>query len=80
MIICLYTSLWFQVTKITILCKQLQLLVNILYRNNFPTVIWFQVFLTNTNNFQTDLFDSLMRPLQVLPLRVRVDLGVMTMK
>ena len=26
------------------------------------TVLWFQVFLSNTNNFQTDLFDPYIGP------------------
>ena len=43
------------------------------------TVIWFKIFLSNTNNFQTNLFDPKMRLKQVLPL-VIVDLGVMSMK
>ncbi len=38
--------------------------------------MWLQVFLLNTNNFQTDLFDPYMKPKQVLPLWVREDLGV----
>ena len=38
------------------------------------TVIWFHVFLSNTNNFQTDLFNSLMGLKQVLPFQVKVDL------
>ena len=33
-----------------------------------------------TNNFETDLFDSYMGPKQVLPVRFRVDLGVMARK
>ena len=44
------------------------------------TVIWFQVFLSNTNNFQTDLFNSAIGPKEVLLLWFRVDLGVMAMK
>ena len=32
--------------------------------------MWFQVFLSNTNTLQTDLFDPLMRTLQVQSLRV----------
>ena len=26
--------------------------------NNLDSVVWFQVFLSNTNNFQTDLFEG----------------------
>ena len=44
------------------------------------TVIWFHVFLSNTNDFQTDLFDPYMGPMQVLTRRVRVDPGLMAMK
>ena len=32
--------------------------------------------LSNTNNFEQDLFD----PQKILPLQLRVDLGVMTIK
>ena len=32
------------------------------------------------NNFQTDLFDPEMGPKQVLPLQVRVNIGVMTIE
>ena len=28
----------------------------------FYTIVWFQLFLLNTNNFQIDLFDPLMGP------------------
>ena len=42
--------------------------------------IIYQVFLSNTNNLKIDLFDSEMGPQQVLPLWVRVDLGVMSIK
>ena len=48
--------------------------------DNYITVVWFQVFLSNTNDFQTVLFDSLMEREQVLSLRVRVDIGIMAMK
>ncbi len=48
--------------------------------DNYITVVWFQVFLSNTNNFQTVLFDSLMEREQVLSLRVSVDIGVMAMQ
>ena len=34
----------------------------------------------NTNNFQIEIFNLLMGPKQVLPLLVRVGLGVMTTK
>ena len=44
------------------------------------TVIWFQIFLFKTNNFQTDLFDLLIGPEQVFLVLVRVDLGVMAVK
>ena len=44
------------------ICKQLQLQVTLHNRNNFPTVIWFQLFLSNTNNFYRDLFDLEMGP------------------
>ena len=40
--------------------------------NDLHTVIWFQVFLSNTNNFQTFK--------QVLPLQVRVHLKAMVTK
>ena len=43
-----------------IICKQLQLQVTIINTNDFHLVIWFQVFLSNTNNFEIDLFDPLM--------------------
>ena len=33
-------------------------------------VIWFQIFLFRTNNFQTDLFDTKMGSEQILPLLV----------
>ena len=36
------------------------------------TVIWFQVFLYNNNNFQIDVFDPAMGPLQVRPLWFRI--------
>ena len=39
-----------------------ELQVTILNTNNLYTVIWYQVFLSNTNNFQTDLFDSSVGP------------------
>ena len=39
----------------------------------------FPVSLFNNNNFQTDQFDE-MGPLQVLPLWIRVDLGIMAKK
>ena len=31
--------------------------ITILLTNNLHTVVWNQVFLSNINNFQTDLFD-----------------------
>ena len=46
--------------------------------NCLHMVIWFQVFISNTNNFQIDLFD--VNSKQVLPLPVRVDLGVMAVE
>ena len=42
--------------------------------------IWYQVFWSNTNNFQIDLIYPWKGPKQVLSLRVRFDLGVITMK
>ena len=36
--------------------------------------------LSDTNNFQTVLFDLNVELLQIQPLRVRVDLGIMSMK
>ena len=33
------------------------------------TVIRYQVFLSNTNNFQTDLFDLYMEPKKEIPLK-----------
>ena len=33
--------------------------VTILNTNNLLTVIWFEVFISNTKNFQTDLFSPL---------------------
>ena len=41
------------------------------------TVIWYKLFLSNRNNFPSVLFDPYMGPLQVLPLWVTVDQGVM---
>ena len=38
------------------------------------------MFLSNTNNFQTYLFDRLMGHQQVLPLQVVVDMGIMVTK
>ena len=40
----------------------------------------FQAFLSNTNNFQTDLFDPQMGHKLELPLQVRVDLGLIAIK
>ena len=40
------------------------------------TVIWYQVLLSNTNNFQKDLIDSKMGPYQVLALRIRFQQNV----
>ena len=48
--------------------------------NTLHPVIWFQVFLLNTNNFQTGLFGLHMEPQQIQSLLVKVDLGVMVMK
>ncbi len=48
--------------------------------NNLHTVVWFQVFLSDINNLQTELFESYTGLYQVLPLRVRVDLGLTVMK
>ena len=48
--------------------------------NNLRIVIWFQVFLFNINNFQTYLFEPWMGPKQLLIHQVRVDLGVTKMK
>ena len=42
--------------------------VTILNINTWQTVISFQVFLSNTNNFETYLLDLLMEPQQVLTL------------
>ena len=44
----------------------------------FPTVIWFQVFLSNTNNFQTNILQPETGPQKVLPLWVMVDLGIIS--
>ena len=44
------------------------------------TAIWYQVFLSNTTNFQTDLFDPEMKIELVLPLQVWKNLGVMGVK
>ena len=38
------------------------------------TQLWYQVFLSNTNNLQTDLFDPLIGLSQVLLLHIRVNL------
>ena len=40
----LHSTVWFQETKIIILCKLLYLQVTILNTNNLPIVIWYQVF------------------------------------
>ena len=45
----------FKLIIIIILCKQLLLQIDNLKTNAFCTVICFQVFLFNTNNFSTDL-------------------------
>ena len=46
------------------------------YTNNLSAIILFQLFQSNTNNFQTDQFDPQIGPLLMLPLWVRVDLWV----
>ena len=40
-----------------ILCERFLYLVIILNRKNSQTFIWFQIFLSYTYDFQTDLFD-----------------------
>ena len=42
--------------------------------------VFFFSFRSNTNNFETNLFNPLMRPNQVLTLWTWVELGVMTVK
>ena len=44
--------------QLIILSKQLYLQVTILKKNNLHTVVGYQVFLSITNIFQTDLFDQ----------------------
>ena len=51
-----------------IICKQLLPQVALLNTNNLNTVTWFQVFLCNVNNFQTELFDRKIEHEQVLHL------------
>ena len=46
----------------------------------FYTIIWFHVFLSNTNNFQKDLFDPYVWLEQVLPFWVSVNQGVIVIK
>ena len=41
------------------------------------TVIWYKESLSNTNDFETDQCNPYIGPLQILPLQVRVDMGVM---
>ena len=67
LVICLHTVKWFQLI-IIILSNHLELQVTILNGSNLNTVIWFRVFLSNTNNFQTDLFDPYIRRLSRSPL------------
>ena len=43
-------------------------------------IIWFQVFLSNTNNFQAYVFDPWIWPNLVLPLRIKMDLRIKEMK
>ena len=44
------------------------------------TMVWFHVFLSYTNDFQTDVFEPWRVHKQVLPLQAGMDLGVMAMK
>ena len=37
-------------------------------KSNLHMIIWLQIFLSNSNHFQTDLFNPEMGPKQVLPL------------
>ena len=46
--------------------------------NNLHTVIWFHITLSNTNNFQT--FGLTIGHEWVLPIEIRIDLGIMVMK
>ena len=48
--------------------------------DNFHTVLWFQIFLSNTNNLQIDLSDLYMDFFQLLPLQFRVNQGVTAIK
>ena len=67
------------------ICKRLYC-----FKHQITIILRFQVLLTlivpfnnnqsNTNNFQTDPFDLWMGPLQMQPLRVRVDLDIIAMK
>ena len=43
-------------------------------------IVWFQIFLYNSKNFQTGMFDPYMKLKEVLPLRVRIYLRVMAIK
>ena len=42
--------------------------------------LWFHIFLLNQTNFQSDLFVLKMLPSQVLPIWVRLELGLMALK
>ena len=43
-------------------------------------IVLLRMVLSNTINFQTDIFNQLIEPKQVQPLWFRVDLGVIVMK
>ena len=71
--------------QIQIICTQLCNFSQLFQFNNTHLFAHtgFQTLLSTTNNFQTDLFDPLMGPKQVLLLLllwIRMDLRVMTMK
>ena len=51
-----------------------------LIHETLNTVVWFQVFLSNANNFQTDQFNPWTDSRKVLQLRGRVGLRVMVIK